>query len=324
MFLLAERNPFHYTKLRINFNADGLRLLAVMIINFIFIILTLGLYYPWAKANIRYYLWNETEMDGSRFVFHGKGFEMFKGFLLAYGLILTLNLGIFFSSNSQYSIYFVIAFYLSVLLITPMAMFGAWRYRVARTAWRGIYFDFTGSFKRFLRLFYAQIFLTVITLGIYFPWLRANIQKYLIGHTQFGQYKFNFKGEGSSLFLIYLLSFILTPMTFGFYYPYFYYQKLRFSINNTILEDQYGNKSNIQTTVKPAKVYAVLLTNMLLIICTLGIAFPVARVRKMKLTLEYLDIPHLVNGNFIRQVARDYKDARGDSIIDVLDFGLDF
>lgn len=192
---LLQQNPLHNTKLNLSFKAEGSRLLAVMILNFIFIILTLGLYYPWAKANVRYYLWNETEMNESRFVFHCKGIEMFKGFLLAYVIILILNLGIFLSSSSQYSIFFVVAFYVAILVLTPMAMFGAWRYRVARTTWRGIYFDFKGKFKEFSRLFYIQTFFTVISFGIYYPWLRAKIQRYLFKNTKFGQYKFNFIGE---------------------------------------------------------------------------------------------------------------------------------
>jgi uncharacterized membrane protein YjgN (DUF898 family) len=321
---LLQKNPNYNPKLKIALKADGLRLLAVMIINFIFIILTLGLYYPWAKANVRYYLWNETEMNQSRFVFHGKGIEMFKGFLLAYGIIFALNLGIFFSSSSQYSIYFVIAFYLAVLILTPMAMFGAWRYRVARTTWRGIYFDFTGKFREFLSIFYVQIFLTVITLGVYYPWLRAKIQTYLMSHTKFGQYRFSFVGSGGDLFLIYLLLLVLTPFTFGLYYPYFYYQRLKFNINNMVIENEFGEKARPRTTVKVSRVYYVLLTNVLLILFTLGLAYPVARVRSMKLTLDYLDIPVNIDSNHIRQEAEDYRDARGDSVIEILDFGIDF
>ena len=111
-----------FERLEIRFKGNGSRYFAISVINFIFIVITLGLYYPWAKANNRYYLWNATDMNGSRFVFHGKGFEMFKGFLLAYGLILFLNIAIFFSANTSYAIVFLIAFYLVVLILTPMAM----------------------------------------------------------------------------------------------------------------------------------------------------------------------------------------------------------
>ena len=67
----------------LKFYGKGGALFGILIANFFLTIITLGLYYPWAKARKMKYLYAETELDNSRFNFHGTGQEMFKGFIKA-------------------------------------------------------------------------------------------------------------------------------------------------------------------------------------------------------------------------------------------------
>jgi uncharacterized membrane protein YjgN (DUF898 family) len=68
----------------------------ILIVNTILSILTLGLYYPWAKEKRLKYLYSKSTFDETPFVFSGTGKEMFKGFIKAVG-ILILIYGIFLS-----------------------------------------------------------------------------------------------------------------------------------------------------------------------------------------------------------------------------------
>jgi len=78
-------------KEKISFFGKGATYFGIVAINLILTVVTVGLYYPWAKATYRKYIWNETEFKGSRFVFNGTGKEMFKGFLIAYLAFLGLT-----------------------------------------------------------------------------------------------------------------------------------------------------------------------------------------------------------------------------------------
>ncbi len=75
-----------------NFFGEGSKFFGIVVINFLLTLITLGLYYPWAKARTRQYLWSETEFEGSPFTFHGTGREMFRGFIIAYGILVAMVL----------------------------------------------------------------------------------------------------------------------------------------------------------------------------------------------------------------------------------------
>ena len=142
----------------LTFHGKGSTYFGIVAINFILTALTLGLYYPWAKAKYRNYLWNETEFQNSRFVFHGTGREMFKGFLIAYVVFVIFYVLYFmiFSNPNLAGPLAVIGFItfmiFVVFLFTPFAIFSSWRYRVSRTSWRGIYFSFSASFSEYYKL----------------------------------------------------------------------------------------------------------------------------------------------------------------------------
>ena len=68
---------------KFRFNGEGGTYFGIVFINWVFTVLSLGLYYPWAKAKKLHYLYGETELADSRFSFTGTGAEMFKGFIKA-------------------------------------------------------------------------------------------------------------------------------------------------------------------------------------------------------------------------------------------------
>jgi len=57
-------------RFKLKFFGAGSTYFGIVILNLLLTIVTLGLYYPWAKAAYRKYTWNEIEMKGSRFTFH--------------------------------------------------------------------------------------------------------------------------------------------------------------------------------------------------------------------------------------------------------------
>ena len=62
---------------RFIFNGKGSDYFGLWIINSFLTVITIGLYYPWAKATKLKYFYSNTTLDGHSFTFNGTGNEMF-------------------------------------------------------------------------------------------------------------------------------------------------------------------------------------------------------------------------------------------------------
>lgn len=309
---------------RLSFHGEGSAYFGIVIVNLLLCILSLGLYYPWAKAAMRRYIWSETELNGSRFSFHGTGKEMFKGFVIVYAFVVGIfACQYFIFTQPGLALVFLGLFYLVLIITIPFGLFGAWRYRVSRTSWRGIFFSFDGRLSEFMRVFYVNLFFTILTLGIYAPWMRVKIQSFLFGHTKFGNYRFGFKGDGGELFGINIIFAILLYPTLFLYTPAYLKNRFNFTVDNTIIDDG-SQKKLLRSSLETMEAYKVYLLNALLLVLTLGLFFPWATINILKMRLKNVDIPNVFDFDRLEQDADNYKDATGDQLIDVLDLGLDF
>ncbi len=60
-----------YFNYKLQFKGEGADYFGILIVNFLLSILTLGLYYPWAKERQLKYLYNTTFLNDHAFVFSG-------------------------------------------------------------------------------------------------------------------------------------------------------------------------------------------------------------------------------------------------------------
>ncbi len=307
----------------LTFQGEGQKLFGIYIINLLLTLLTLGLYYPWARAALLQFYYRETELDGSRFTFHGTGKEMFKGFikaLLIFGVIYG-QFYFFLQVMPRYAWIGIILFYVGFLGILPYVFVGSMRYRLSRSSYRGIHFGFRGNVKGFMKMFYRDVFFTVLTFGIYGAWLTVHIRKYMIDHSRYGNMTFSYRGEGGDYFAIYLKGYILTFLTFGIYAFWWMAELYQFYIDNIVV--QQGDKAkSMRTTVKGNKLAGVLIVNFLLILCTLGIGAAWAEVRMFKYLMANTFFPDEIDLEAVVQTEEEYKDATGDDLSDMLDLGI--
>ena len=68
------------TTKRIKYFGNGTEFAVIYFKNIILTVLTLGIYYPWAKVEILKYHYQSSELDDSRFQFHATGEEVFTSF----------------------------------------------------------------------------------------------------------------------------------------------------------------------------------------------------------------------------------------------------
>jgi len=80
----------------LTYHGDGKSLFKIYIVNVLLSVITLGVYYPWAKAKLLAYHYSETELENSRFAFLGTGKEIFKGFVKALLIFAVWYGGLFY------------------------------------------------------------------------------------------------------------------------------------------------------------------------------------------------------------------------------------
>ena len=275
---------------RLSFLGSGLNLFVIQVVNMFLTLVTFGFYSLWGRVRVRKYLMRETEFGGDRFEFHGTGKELLRGWTKAtivFGLPLILLPYIPYLTGSGVGIKQAVNVLSSLIVFVfiPVAMVGARRYRLSRTSWREIRFSFRGRTWSFVKLYLAGSALTVITLGLYKPFLDTRAYGFMVSHAYFGNRVFRFDGEGRDLFRPFFLAWLLTIPTLGIYWFWYWAQRQRYLWEHT----SFG-ALRFRSTVTGGALVRLHVVNLILLVVTLGFAWSWVKVRKIRFLFEYLRV----------------------------------
>ena len=213
-------------------------------------------------------------MDNKRFLYHGKGIELFLIFLKnIFFTIFTLGI-YFFWGRTNIQVYLA-----------------------SRLEWAGERFSFHGTGKErfigFLKalglviigaiiVFAIQMALSfipvpnlpgtlsyLIILAIFIgiaPFIIVGKRRYLTSRTGYRNLRFGFDGKALELGKIYLRGVLLTVVTLGFYYPWFFVEKEKYLASKT----RYGN-THFGFQAHGEEILLLFVKGFLLSIITLGI-----------------------------------------------------
>lgn len=151
-------------RLDINFTGSGSEYFRIWIVNLLLIVVTLGLYWPWAKVRRLRYFWGNTLVDGDPLGFHGDPKQMFKGWVLVGLLFIAYNWASNFSAVAG-----VVAF-VALGALWPALWRSSMRFRMANTSWRGLRLRFAGS-VRDAYLAHLPPFIVVLPMVILSIWI---------------------------------------------------------------------------------------------------------------------------------------------------------
>lgn len=126
-------------QLRIAFTGSGSEYLRIWIVNLLLTLVTLGLYYPWAKVRRLRYFYGNTLVDGAALDFHGNPKKMLKGTLL-----VALLFGLY-SAAGRFSPVAGLVALLLLAAVMPALLRASLQFRLANTTWRGLRFQFKGN-----------------------------------------------------------------------------------------------------------------------------------------------------------------------------------
>ncbi len=307
---------------RLSFEGTGGALCGIQLVNTFLTIVTLGIYSFWGKTKVRNYLWSQTELKGDRFVYHGTGMELMTGFfkvmiLFAVPLFLLELVPRFMGPNIAIQVIAKVLAFAMLMILTPMALAGARRYRLSRTSWRGIHFSLRGATKDFVALFLGGGLLTLISLGLYYPFFDTRRQAFMVNNAYFGNRSFRFDGEGRDLVKPFLVALLLGIPTLGLSWVWFMAARQRYFWERTCLDD-----IRFRCTVTGGRLLGLYLTNFLLLIVTLGFAWSWVMVRNINFTFSYLTLEGTMDLAKVRQEAQTAS-ATGDMLAGFVDAGLD-
>jgi uncharacterized membrane protein YjgN (DUF898 family) len=329
---------------QLSFHGTGGELFRLHIVTSFLTLVTLGLYYSWAKTRIRQYLFSHAELEGDRFAFHGTGHELFVGAMKA-GLVFAVPMmlvNVPQAVGASAAVQSVLGFMASAIIavLVPFAIVGARRYRLSRTSWRGIRFSFRGDTKEFVKLFLTGSILSGITFGVYYPIFVARRHAFLTGHSWFGSARFGFDGDPNALLRPFLKilgagALAVVGVIVARVHPVlmagwlacgallvaiawiqFVAAKRRYVWNHTTLGDARFNTS--VTAGDLAKLYAV---NGLLLLVTAGLALPWVRVRNADAACRWLRLDGAIDLDTIAQDVR-LAPATGEGLSGLLEADL--
>ncbi len=302
----------------------GLELFRIQLVNIILTVLTLGLYYPWAKARTLSYLYSQTHFEDSPFSFTGTGKEMFKGFIKAFVLILSWYALLIYALTTEklgLTQLVLLGFYVFLIALTPFILHSSYRYRMAKSNWRGIRFGYVGERKELVKIFLKGIFFTIITLGFYGPWLTINVRRYMLSNIRVGNAGFRYDADGSEYFWLNFKGYFLTIFTFGIYFFWWQRDIFRYFVNNLHIEQE-ERALFLHSSAEAVDFFELIVINMLIVVFSFGLGSPWATTR----TMNFLTRNILINGYIafdeLQQAQESYNDATGEEFSDLLDFGF--
>jgi uncharacterized membrane protein YjgN (DUF898 family) len=306
---------------KLDFYGKGGEFFGIIIVNWLLTMITLGFYYPWAKAKQLNFLYGSTSLNNDRFSFHGNGKEMFIGFIkaiLVFAIIYGLSIMFIYM---QMPITGILLLYAGILGIIPLAIHGSYRYRMSRTSWRGIRFGYRGNRNEFMVSFYKWILFTLVTLGIYGAWLSINVRRYVMSNVKMGDVSFKYEANGGDYFWLNFKSYFLSIITLGIYSFWWYSDLLAFYVNNLSLEKG-EEKITLKSTATGGDFFGLLIVNLLIIVFTLGLGYAWVVTRTMKFLTDHIQMEGNIDLDTINQTEEDFNDATGEDIGDFLN--LDF
>lgn len=242
-------------------------------------------------------------------------------------------------------------------LIAAVVIVGGRRYRLSRTSWRGIRLSFRGCVRELVRLNWRNTFFTMFTLGLYTPFAQTLHQAFLVTHTYVGNRPWSFDGQGRDLLGSFLGIVAVTLLCSGVLHVLegavlppsplpdegalialaLLFDVLQVAIPwggvlwfTAVRRRYFWNHTRIGTarfrcTLSPGHYLFLKMSNLLILVVTVGLGRAWTMVRAARFTLRYLVLEGSLDVAGIQQEAQAAS-AVGEglgSIFDFLDSGFD-
>jgi uncharacterized membrane protein YjgN (DUF898 family) len=316
--------PVIGTPQQLRFTGTGASYFGIWIVNLLLTIVTLGIYSAWAKVRRLQYFYRHTELAGTGFDFHGSPERILLGRIIAFVMLVAYNMSVRLHSIWTLVVILVLA------AILPWLLRNSLRFRLYNTSWRGTRFHFRGSVGGAYRVFLLNGFLSLITLYLMLPFAHQRLKAYQHDNSFFGQTRFSFHARPGQFYLIYLMmlaGFLALGIVLamagigGMFKPLMLAQQhgervdpkavlkaigilygalilisviigpvIHALLTNLIWSNTRLGEHRIECHMSPLQLMWVTVSNLVLVVVTLGLFIPWAMVRMTRLHVESISI----------------------------------
>ncbi|WP_201633254.1 YjgN family protein [Psychrobacter immobilis] len=126
---------------QIQFKGDGSEYFKIWIVNVLLCIVTIGIYYPWAKVRTRRYFYANTEYADRYFDYHATGRQLFLGYLI--GVLILLALQVVGSVLPTVGVILPIILFAFI----PWIIWRSLKFNMRMTSFSNVRFSFIGNLK---------------------------------------------------------------------------------------------------------------------------------------------------------------------------------
>ena len=333
----------------LRFTGSGSEYFRIWITNTFLSIVTLGIYSAWAKVRRTRYFHANTRLSGASFDYHGKPAAILKGRVIALVLLVVYQ----FASESTRLL--SAALFVLALGGMPWLIWKSLQFRLFNASYRGIRFGFSGALSGAYIAYLLWPALASFTGFLLAPFAHQRIKRYQHTQSRYGTARFDFSAGVGRFYLTYLKAFLVLvagvavlglafsgtlgmvarrgvqPATYvsvlafvAALYAWFF---LVIPLFSAMMQNLVWNHTSIgphrfESRVSVARVLFIALTNLLAIVCTLGLYAPFAKVRMLKYRIEAMAL--LVDGSLDDFVAtaQPQAGALGEGMADLLDLDL--
>lgn len=293
------------------FTGQGFEYFKIWIVNILLTIVTLGIYSAWAKVRNLQYFYGNTSLNNSTFEYTAKPLQILKGRIIAMVLLIAYSL------LSHFSPMMGLLLLLVLIIATPWIVVLSLRFNARFTNYRNIAFRFDGTVSGAFVAYVVWPIVAMFSLGLLLPFAWRQQLQYIIGNHSYGDAPFKFDvnvGEyykmlgiviGGSIvfFIVYfmvmgggamamasnpaVMAAAMIPMIglyLAFYLvvgAYMAVTMANIQFNNTTLSDPKNSAADHRFSANWQLVsyMKLLFVNTLLILLTLGLFIPFAKVR---------------------------------------------
>ena len=283
------------------FTGNGREYFNIWIVNLLLTLLTLGIYGAWAKVRREQYFYRNTRLLDSCFEYHGMPIAILKGRLIAFGLLAAYSLLGQLNPLLGGGCALLIAGWMPWLIVRSL------RFKLHNSSYRGLRFAFAGSDGAAYKVFLLYPLLTLLSLYLLAPFAHQQIKQFQHGNSKFGTALFSFHASVNQFYGVYLKFLglllalgLLAGLLVAARLPWLLFllpiallltgAYLAVSLPNLIWNSTQLGAHSFYSRLEMRRYLWISVTNLLGILCTLGLYLPFATVRMMRYKLSHMGL----------------------------------
>jgi uncharacterized membrane protein YjgN (DUF898 family) len=339
----------------LEFRGSGGEYFRIWIVNIALTIITLGIYGAWAKVRTLRYLRGNTYLADHPFDYHASPVRILIGRVIAVSVLIG------YSVTAQIHPLVAVVWVIFFMFITPWLVVSSIRFNARNTSYRNVRFNFVGTLGEAAMAYILWPFLSVLTLFTTWPLVHRIRDYFFINNHTFGGKSFSTEFSGWAIYRIYLLVFaavitvaaaagaigyfVLAPS--GFLAPhsrppgplalavivilylvflftmvsvqvFIHALSMNLALNRTILDGRHELRSKLG----PLRMAWISFSNALLVLVTIGLFYPWARIRLTRYEISRLAVLAASDLDEFTSEAFATQGAIGEEIANFFDLGI--